>query len=96
MHNTGTIDYLYADGGSVTAIVEQGSTADITIKPSMTVPGWGVATNGKISPWQEVSIVENLVTFLNMQTGILYKYTGSTTTYNGVTYTNGNFYRYEA
>ena len=96
MHNTGTIDYLYADGGSVTAIVGQSSTAGIYLGPSSTYPLWDVVVHGKVNPWQEVSIVENLVTFLNLQTGILYKYTGSTTTYNGVTYTSGNFYRYEA
>ncbi|MDY2735759.1 hypothetical protein [Intestinibacter sp.] len=96
MHNTGTIDYLYADGGSVTAIVGQGSTAGVNLGPSSTYPLWDVVVNGKVNPWQEVSNIDSLITFLNLQTGILYKYTGPTTTYNGVTYTNGNFYRYEA
>ena len=96
MHNTGTIDYLYADGGSVTAIVGQSSTAGIYLGPSSTYPLWDVVVHGKVNPWQEVSNIESLITFLNLQTGILYKYTGPTATYNGVTYTNGNLYRYEA
>lgn len=96
MHNTGTINYLYVDGGSVTAIVEQGSTAGVNLGPSSTYPLWNVVVNGKVNPWQEVSNIDSLITFLNLQTGILYKYTGSTTTYNGIEYTHNNFYRYEA
>ena len=96
MHNTGTINYLYADGGSVTAIVGQGSTAGVNLGPSSTYPLWDVVVNGKVNPWQEVSNIDSLITFLNLQTGILYKYTGFTITDHGITYTKGNFYRYEA
>lgn len=96
MHNTGTIDYLYADSGSITAIVGQGSTAGVNLGPSSAYPLWDVVINGKVNPWQEVSNIDSLITFLNLQTGILYKYTGPTTTYNGIKYTHNNFYRYEA
>lgn len=95
--NNGHIVTLKMDGrGTADILVAQGSATSISLGISSTYPSWGVVANGKFCPWQEVSIVENLVTFLSLQTGILYKYTGSTTTYNGVTYTNGNFYRYEA
>ena len=96
MHNTGTISYLYADGGIVTAIVGQGSTAGVNLGPSSAYPLWDVVVNGKVNPWQEVSNIDSLITFLNLQTGILYKYTGFTITDHGITYTKGNFYRYEA
>ena len=96
MRNTGTIDSLYVDSGRITTLVEQGSTANINFATSLAAPTWGVVTNGKVNPWQEVPNVDTLISLLNEQTGILYKYTGSTTTYNGVTYTSGNFYRYEA
>ncbi len=95
MHNTGFIE-LYADSGSATAIIEQESTADVIIRTSLASPDWHVAVNGKISPWQEAPNIDSLIAFLNLQTGILYKYTGSTTTYNGIQYINNNFYRYEA
>lgn len=95
--NTGHILTLKMNGsGTADILVSQGNKTNITLGISPTYPPWSVVNNGKISPWDEVSRVESLVTFLNLQTGILYKYTGSTTTYNGVTYTNGNFYRYEA
>lgn len=97
--NDGHIGTLSMGGNGTADILvpqAQGNKTKINLGISYTYPSWGVVANGKFCPWQEVSIVENLVTFLNMQTGILYKYTGSTTTYNGVTYTNGNFYRYEA
>lgn len=96
MRNTGTIESLYANIGSVTAIVDQGSTANIRFATSLDAPRWDVVTNGKINPWQEVSDITDLISLLNEQTGILYKYTGSTTTYNGIEYTHNNFYRYEA
>ena len=96
MRNTGTIDSLHVDSGRITTIVGQGSTANINFATSLAAPMWGVVTNGKVNPWQEIPNVATLVSLLNEQTGILYKYTGSTTTYNGVTYTSGNFYRYEA
>ena len=96
MRNTGTIDSLYADSGRITTIVGQGSTANINFTTSMAAPMWGVVTNGKVNPWQEASTIEMLISLLNEQTGILYKYTGPSTSYNGVTYTSGNFYRYEA
>ena len=96
--NTGIIQWLNLNSGAVNAIVENGSTASLRIgsaRNSQNSP-WNVVESGKINPWQEVSNITDLVSLLNAQTGILYKYTGSTTTYNGVTYTNGNFYRYEA
>lgn len=96
MRNTGTIDWLYADSGRINTLVEQGSTANINFATSLAAPMWGVVTNGKVNPWLEVPNAATLVSLLNEQTGILYKYTGSTTTYNGIEYTNGNFYRYEA
>lgn len=95
--NTGHIETLNMTGsGTADILVPQGNTTNINLGISYIYPAWGVVANGKFCPWQEVSNVENLVAFLNLQTGILYKYTGSTTTHNGVTYTNGNFYRYEA
>lgn len=96
IRNTGTIEFLYANSGSVQAIVGPESTASINLGPSVTYPLWHVVVNGKVNPWQEVSNIDSLITFLNLQTGILYKYTGSTTTYNGIKYTHNNFYRYEA
>ena len=96
--NTGVIQWLNLNSGAVNAIVANGSTASLRIgssKNSQNSP-WNVVESGKINPWQEVSNITDLVSLLNAQTGILYKYTGSTTTHNGVTYTNGNFYRYEA
>ena len=96
MRNTGTIDCLYVDSGRITTVVGQESTANINFTTSTAAPMWGVVTNGKVNPWLEVPNVATLVSLLNEQTGILYKYTGSTTTYNGIEYTNNNFYRYEA
>ena len=97
MHNTGHIETLNMTGsGTADILVPQGNTTNINLGISYIYPAWGVVANGKFCPWQEVSNIDSLITFLNLQTGILYKYTGSTTTYNGVTYTNGNFYRYEA
>ena len=96
--NTGVIQWLNLNSGAVNAIVANGSTASLRIgsaQNSQNSP-WNVVESGKINPWQEVSDITDLISLLNEQTGILYKYTGSTTTYNGVTYTNGNFYRYEA
>lgn len=96
--NTGTIQWLNLNSGAVNAIVANGSTASLRISRSPNSLGgpWDVVESGKINPWKEISNVATLVSLLNEQTGILYKYTGSTTTHNGVTYTNGNFYRYEA
>lgn len=96
IRNTGTIECLYANSGSVQAIVGPESIASINLGPSVTYPLWHVVVNGKVNPWQEVSNIDSLITFLNLQTGILYKYTGPTTTYNGIKYTHNNFYRYEA
>ena len=93
--NTGVIQWLNLNSGAVNAIVANGSTASLRIGWAQNSP-WDVIESGKINPWQEVSNITDLVSLLNAQTGILYKYTGSTKTYNGVTYTNGNFYRYEA
>lgn len=95
--NTGHILALKMNGsGTADILVSQGNTTNIRLGTSPAYPPWDVVNNGKFCPWQEVSNIDSLITFLNLQTGILYKYTGSTTTYNGVTYTNGNFYRYEA
>lgn len=97
--NGGSIQYINFDGSSsANIILVPGNTAHIRIGDNQGGGNfiWNVVENGKINPWQEVSAVATLVSLLNTQTGALYKYTGSTTTYNGVTYTNGNFYRYEA
>lgn len=85
-------------GGSARGLVPADSTCtfDLMVPGTGAMPKWSVINKGKIQPWQEVSNISVLQDYLNLQTGILYKYTGSTTTYNGVTYTNGNFYRYEA
>lgn len=93
------LGYFHLNGGAVRAMLPATSTNNFWLlhaNQNLSDSTWRLINNGKIQPWCEVSAIATLISLLNAQTGILYKYTGSTTTYNGVTYTNGNFYRYEA
>lgn len=93
----GTATNPCLNSGSVYIAHNSSHLGSVTVRSKTSSLGWNVISSGVAKPFIEVSTASDLSSKLNANNlNLLFKYTGETTTYNGVTFTQNNIYTYTA